>query len=250
MKKENKRLSLLDFLRGLAIVDMVVFHYLDDIYVVSGNNVGWASQQAVHLWQQWGLSAFVLVSGMACTMMNESKMLWRGLQLNVLGLLITMATMLFMPSERIIFGVLNFFGCALWLPALLRLSWRGRITLRANVVCVLLALCVVAWFTFSDVQQGVLHLGPTQVQLPAWMHTDAPIPFGLRSAGFYSADYVPLLPHIFVLWGGALLMMLLQRYCPKVLMLGDFAPLTFCGRHSLIIYLVHQPVLLFVLGLF
>ncbi len=250
MNQIKRRLPLLDCLRGLAIVNMVLFHFLYDIYVVSGNNVGWASQQAVHLWQQCGLALFILVSGTACTLMSERKLLWRGLQLNVLGLLITAATIAFMPSERIVFGVLNFFGCAMWLMAFVR--WLGsRVAApHTEAVGILLMLCAFARYVFSDIQFGVLHFCFTQYVLPAWMHTDVLIPFGLSSAGFYSADYVPLLPHIFVLWGGALLMMLLQRYCPKVLMLGDFAPLTFCGRHSLIIYLVHQPVLLFVLGLF
>ncbi len=143
MKQVNKRLPLLDFLRGFAIVDMVVFHYLYDIYVVSGTDVGWAMQPAVRAWQQWGLSLFILVSGMACILMNERKLLWRGLQLNVLGCLISAVTILFMPSERIIFGVLNFFGCALWLTAFIR--WLGRKVMPDfGGVGVLLALCVMA----------------------------------------------------------------------------------------------------------
>jgi uncharacterized membrane protein len=67
---------------------------------------------------------------------------------------------------------------------------------------------------------------------------------GFQYDGFYSADYVPFLPWSFLfllgIWFGGVLQRhrthrLLNVQCPVWL--------TWPGRHTLLIYLLHQPVL-------
>ena len=65
-------------------------------------------------------------------------------------------------------------------------------------------------------------------------------PLGLRRADFFSADYWPLLPWAFLYLLGAAL----GGFLPETAKPHAHLPaLTFLGRHSLFIYLVHQPVL-------
>ena len=73
-------------------------------------------------------------------------------------------------------------------------------------------------------------------------------PLGLHGAGFYSADYFPLLPHAFVFFIGVHIGNVLRKQT-----LSDAAYRThvrifaFFGRHSLLVYLAHVPCLLIIL---
>ena len=73
-------------------------------------------------------------------------------------------------------------------------------------------------------------------------------PLGLTTDTFFSSDYFPLLPQLgyFLLGIGIGRMAYREK---KTRLPGSFSESTiarffrFCGRHSLLIYLVHQPVL-------
>ena len=95
----KERYHLLDALRGFAIYHVIIFHFLYDIYVVYGLNPEWPYQNGIQLWQRYGCGLFVLVSGMVFTL--GSNVFKRGLQLQVFGLLVTVATVLFAPQEAI-----------------------------------------------------------------------------------------------------------------------------------------------------
>ena len=66
----------------------------------------------------------------------------------------------------------------------------------------------------------------------------------MRYSGFSSADYFPLLPWFFLfligtVFGG----WCLQHRDSRILTAPLSGALTFLGRHSLIVYLLHQPIL-------
>ena len=68
---------------------------------------------------------------------------------------------------------------------------------------------------------------------------------GLRTADFVSADYFPLLPWIFIfLFGASLGGRIKERRLPERFYGLACPPLEAVGRHSLLIYLLHQPVLM------
>ena len=74
------------------------------------------------------------------------------------------------------------------------------------------------------------------------------MPLGLYWQGFTSSDYFPLLPHLgFFLIGAALGKTLYKRRTSLLPKVKDTNPilrfLRFCGKHSLWIYLLHQPVI-------
>lgn len=89
----------------------------------------------------------------------------------------------------------------------------------------------------------------TGIYGPWWL-----LPFGIYPAGFTSVDYTPLFP-----WFGVVLIGIgignflytggvRQFAVPRLPDLFS-APLAFLGRHSLLIYLVHQPVIIILLGM-
>lgn len=242
MSSAKGRYPFLDALRGLAIIDMVVFHFLFDINVLCGKNPGWPYLPEIMLWQRWGLWLFVVVGGASCALMGERARWRRGLKLNLLGLAVTVVTAVLMPKERIVFGVLNFFGCALWLTALLENGGRGLLK-RLGATGLALALAGALLF-YSHGEEAAEVVGVTLWQWPSWLFQDAFAILGFHSAGFFSADYVPLLPHIFIFWLGYCLMPCLKARAPGLLAACDTRLLTLPGRRTLWIYFLHQPFLL------
>jgi uncharacterized membrane protein len=74
-------------------------------------------------------------------------------------------------------------------------------------------------------------------------------PVGLRTSAFSSADYFPLLPYLGYFLAGACLGWRLypvrRSLLPALSHAGKLSRmLSFCGRHSLLLYLLHQPVLI------
>ncbi|MDE6968633.1 MAG: DUF1624 domain-containing protein, partial [Eubacterium sp.] len=52
MEAQKKRYYLVDGIRGTAIVNMVVFHFLYDVFIVYGKDPLWYGLPAIHIWQQ------------------------------------------------------------------------------------------------------------------------------------------------------------------------------------------------------
>lgn len=95
-----------------------------------------------------------------------------------------------------------------------------------NLACAVLFFASRAWTEAASVSVG-------------WLY-----PLGLTAPGFYSADYFPLLPWFFLfLLGTGLGGWCLENREAPLLALRLPAALTWPGRHSLVIYVLHQPVL-------
>ncbi|MCI2109576.1 MAG: DUF1624 domain-containing protein [Acidaminococcaceae bacterium] len=232
-----KRNAFLDAYRGFSLVSMLFFHgYYDAIYIF-----GWLGKILpagfVHGWQQTIVLSFVFISG-AATM--YSKKIWqRGLELSVCGLGITVITMFFLPAELIIFGVLSFLGAAFLLMG----PFQGRLKSIPAGSKQLMIGAIISLVCFI-LTQGVPH---GYVGMYGWEIGRIPLKFsslltfvlGLPTVGIFSADYVPIIPHIFVFWGGRFLW---QYLGGAEIRIGNTF-LAGLGRHSLAFYLLHQPVL-------
>ena len=234
----KERYHLLDALRGFAIYHVIIFHFLYDVHVVYGLNPDWPYQTWVQLWQRNGCGLFVLVSGMVFALgRNTFK---RGLQLQILGLIITLATYVFAPSEVIYYGILTFFGSAMWLTLLLKVFLQrvpAIFGMLASVVCYVLT---------KDIAAGVASFfGRKLFEFPEWLYQNCFAILGFHSNNFYSSDYVPLLPHIFLFWFGMYLFAWLrERKLTHLLTGGNYKIFTWPGTHSLEIYILHQPILM------
>ena len=52
MHNKEKRYFLIDGIRGAAIINMVLFHFLYDIFIVYERNPLWYDCMPIHIWQQ------------------------------------------------------------------------------------------------------------------------------------------------------------------------------------------------------
>ena len=233
---QDRRWHLIDALRGLALLNMLGMHALYDINVVFGREPGWALRPEVRLWQQYICWSFILIAGFSYAW-GKKHNLRRGLLLNLFGFAITAVTLLFVPEETIWFGILNFMGCAILLTLALE---RGLNRLPDAAGLVLSA--ALFWF-FRRVEVGQLGFG---LRLPQALYRFRLLaPLGFPDPGFRSSDYFPLLPWLLLFWCGFYLKRLVDRSPACIRALRVKIPLlSFIGRYTLPVYLLHQPLLM------
>ena len=157
------------------------------------------------------------------------------------GAAITLITWLVMPSQRILYGVLNLLGLSALLLIPLDKVFR-KIPAWAGLGGALLLFALT-----KNVSRGSLGFeGLVLCRLPRWLYaTDLLAVVGFPSPSFWSTDYFPLLPWFFLFCAGYFLWSLLDKSPrAKELLRPGLRPLSFLGRHSLVIYLIHQPALM------
>ena len=95
-----------------------------------------------------------------------------------------------------------------------------------------------------NVSAGYLGFGSLRLWLPQTIYVNyATAYFGFYPVWFYSTDYFALLPWLFLFWAGYFLYDVVGRQRMEPLRRSVCPPLGWLGRHSLLLYLLHQPVI-------
>lgn len=231
--------GLLDTVRGLCLISMVLYHGMYDLVNVKGYSVPWYNAPPGYWWQQSICWTFILLSGL-CWQLSR-RPLKRGLILAGCGAAITLTTWFIMPSELIQYGVLTLLG----LSALLLIPLHGLLKKAPPLAGLFCSFGL--FLLLRNVPNGSLGFeGLRLCTLPDWFYrSDLFAVLGFPTASFSSSDYFPLIPWFFLFATGYSLWSLLSRWeRAKNCLRPGFAPLAFLGRHSLVIYLAHQPVLM------
>jgi uncharacterized membrane protein len=236
MPKPAPRLALVDALRGFAVAQMIVYHFIYDL-----NYFGWVklrmlSDQPWVGWRAAIVSQFLLLVGVGLVLRTSFKPgladFWRRwAQVAGAALLVTLGSAAVFGPRFIWFGILHFIAVALLLV---------RPLVRFGIWNLPLGVAAIAF--------GLLYANP--------MFNDAPASLiGLVTIKPRTEDYVPLFPWLGVVLIGAGLGALWQRRRwaitagarrwnerpPRLLLL--------LGTWALTVYLVHQPILLGLLWL-
>ena len=229
----RQRIWEIDFLRGVAIILVVGYHLLFDLgeFVGTKRFLGFSTDLSSVAWtiaQHFFAGLFVLLSGTSSTLTRSNVR--RGLRLLAVSLAVTAVTYIFDPTSAIYFGILQCLAVSMLLY--------GAAFEKAG------AFACAAWGTLVLILAAVL---PILRKMPA-LRTDWLLPFGLTSPSFSSFDYFPLIPWLGIFLIGASLGKSL--YASKQSLLSRRLPRTFvnwAGRHSLVIYIAHQPIIMGVL---
>jgi uncharacterized membrane protein len=231
----TSRIWEIDFLRGLSIVLMLLYHGGFDITELAGKHtvfgIRWnlgspGFQVAVALFA--GL--FILLCGISSTLTRSNVR--RGLMLLGVAALVTIASFFFNREEVIYFGILHCLGACI-----LIYGWTLEKTGPWLIAAVGLGV-----FGLSLVLPAVLGRTPIRFN---WL-----APIGIVSDTFSSYDYFPLLPWFGVFLAGAAIGK--RLYADRRSLIKIDMPvglLNIAGRHTLLIYVVHQPIFLAILYL-
>ncbi len=226
MANFKSRIWELDALRGVCILCVIVVHFLFDLSFFGGLDL---TLPAWYVFlQEYGGAIFVVLSGVCVTL--GSKSVRRGLIVFSCGMLITAVTYgmyrLGMSGADVVvkFGVLHLLGvCMLVYPAFKKLP-PAALTVLGLVIAI----------------TGYAIRGIIVPQ--RWL-----FPLGLTYEGFTSSDYFPLFPQLGYFLIGAAIGKTAYRE-KRTLLPGSFQKtgiarfFCWCGRQSLFIYLLHQPI--------
>ncbi|HET7412589.1 MAG TPA: DUF1624 domain-containing protein [Pararhizobium sp.] len=230
--RPRRRIVWIDSARGVAIVAMAVYHFAWDL-----QHFGYVTPPTIDvggwkLFARTDASSFLFLVGVSLVLAHHPQIRWRGfwkrMAMIVAGAIaITVVTWFVTPGSFIFFGILHAIAAA---------SLIGLLFLRLPpwlTIVIAVGVFIAPWYLAS----------PIFDYPPLWF-------IGLSDRLRPSNDYVPLLPWLTpVLVGIAAtkiakangVLEWLRDHAPSPR--GIAAGLAFSGRHSLAIYLLHQPVL-------
>ena len=218
----KQRIQLIDALRGLAVLLMVIHHFLYDLAAFAGAP-WWLFSNPIFTPLHFVFAGlFIFLSGVSSNFSRSN--IKRGLKALLCAAVITAVTV-WMDMD-VWFGVLHLLSVCMILYGLSRPLWEK---LPSWVVPVLSVAGIVLT---GHMVYGV----PTEIPY-LWM-------FGWTTADFVSTDYFPLLPWAFVFllgtWAGRYIK---AGRLPEWFYTVKAPRLAAVGRYSLVIYMLHQPVL-------
>ncbi|MEQ1488293.1 MAG: heparan-alpha-glucosaminide N-acetyltransferase [Methylotenera sp.] len=234
MNAENTstRYALIDLLRGLAITCMIAYHFSFDLnqYGVIHQNFNestfWLSARAVIV------TSFLMLMGMSLVLatLQKSQHYWqRILKLAGCAALVTIGSKFMFPESYIFFGILHFILIASLIGALmLRFYW-------ANLALGISFLLLGIFYKNAVFDQPLLQ----------WL--------GLMTFKPFTEDYVPMLPWLGVVLLGIFFAQWLVRKSHLNWLTGSQTGwrtgFVWLGKRSLMVYMLHQPILLGILWL-
>lgn len=219
---KGQRIQLMDAARGLCIILMICHHWAFDLYLFGfiPDSLIFGSWLTDFLSPLFA-SLFIFISGIASRFSRSNVK--RGIKTMGAAILVTIGT--YIVGEPVIFGVLHFYGVAMVLYGLLG---KHLDKLPQKLAPILWAVLFVLCYVF------LLH---RSYDVPGlwWL--------GIHAPDFYSSDYYPLLPWIFMFllgtWAGTYVK---EGRLPDWFYDTKVKFLPKVGSYGLIIYLVHQPI--------
>lgn len=239
-----KRIHLMDELRGFAVFCMVFYHGFYTLAFLMGQSWGEWLYRFFMPAEPWFAGLFIFIAGISSNLTHSN--LVRGVKLLGVALLVTLATAIAVPEELIVFGILHFLSVCMIAFGLLQLLRRrlGR-TEKPPFRLWPVVVCAVLFIVTRYLASGYLQIPfVLRVFLPSGWYQAWLAPLGLPGPGFSSADYFPLLPWCFVFAAGTVVGRLAKAGKFPAWTYPSRVPFfSFLGRHALLIYVLHQPVI-------
>ena len=228
MKKDKKRIEIIDALRGIAVVLMVIHHLLYNCAAFLGAPWWLFTNPVFDVLHYIFAGLFIFLSGVSSRFSRSN--IKRGLIAIAISAVISAVT--YIMDMPIWFGVLHLLGFSMLFFGLTRKLW-DLIPKKAAPVLYIVLIVAGALAT--------AYLRPTSEYVALrgslWI-------LGWSQPGFISYDYFPLLPWlpVFLLgtWAG---IYIAENKLPVWFYEAKIPVFPKIGRKALIVYVLHQPVL-------
>ncbi len=244
----KRRVELLDELRGACVLCMLFYHG----FFLAGDNFDISIFKSLFSFfmpaQPFFASLFIFISGISSRLSRNN--LYRGLRLAAVTGALSVTTSLLFPligigGMSVLFGILHAISLSILIFTLIR-----PIVEKINPALGFF-VCFFIFAVTYGVQDGVIYLPFKTIPLPQSLYSHYYLfPLGFKSADFYSADYFPLLPNLFIfLAGGFVGGYVAEDRIPSEFYEKHVPFLGSLGRRSLLIYAIHWPIIYILLYL-
>lgn len=226
----GRRIAALDIARTVALVGMVIYHFTYDLEMFGYIPPGTAVSGGFAVLARLVAGSFLFLAGVSLVLAHGQGLRWRPFlrRLGVIALaagVITAATRQAMPDSYIFFGILHAIAFG---------SVVGLVFLRLPAVLTLVAAAALV------VARPYLQTGFFDASGLAWL--------GLTTWPVRSVDFVPVFPWLAAILAGIGVARVAAATglwdALRGRMAGAGRIIGWPGRHSLAIYLIHQPVLI------
>lgn len=214
-----KRIGEIDLFRVVAIVLMVVFHFVFDLNEFAKININYENG----FWYYVGRAAallFITISGISSNL--SKKPIKNAIKLFIYAMVITAVTYFVFGDMYVRFGILHFLAVMTLLSLVLN---------KANTILLIL-IQILSFFIYLyslKIRIGTFYL----------------IPLGFMYYGFSSVDYYPIFPYIIYYILGILIFRFIYSKDKRILPVEIKSNLIrIISQRSLEIYILHQPILL------
>lgn len=230
----GRRIVLLDYLRGVGILFVMWYHLMYDLSTFYGI-CNWIFSTAMDVFRDCMVAMLVLISGICCHFSRSN--LRRGIICFLIAMGLTGVTYLMDSQCYIRFGVLHMFGISMLLYGIVSPYLMVKRPWVWAIGCLIGFL-----FTFLLSRGALGFYRLPLIPLPDGLYqTRFLFWLGLPDSAFVSADYYPLLPWTLLFFAGGFLGYNFQ-HLPKCDKMPQIKTLSFIGRNTLPLYLIHQPL--------
>ncbi len=229
LKHESGRSYSLDFIRALAIVLMVVYHFNFDLFVFGVHDINPNNHVEWRAFRYLIMTLFLVCVGISIVLSHTphirvKKLIRRLIILGLASIVVSIGSYTQFPNSWIYFGILHF----ILIGSVVALLFRNNPNVALSVALIILLLYNADWIGVHGLFEWV----------QPWL--------GLP---YRSEDSVPLIP-----WISAVLIGIYvghyrlyvftqnEQYSQRII--------AFMSKYSLWIYLIHQPILIGLLALF
>lgn len=230
----KERYYVVDYIRVCVILNMIIYHTLWDIMYLFGKDIPWFISDVGNIWQKFICITFIILSGFCWSLSrNHIK---RGIYILAMGFLISFVTTVFVPEGSIKYGILTMIGSSVIIMIPLEKAL-NKINSFAGLI-----LSFALYIVLKDINTGYIFFH--KVSLPKYLYKGELMTYmGFTEKGFYSADYFSLIPWIFMFIFGYFLYKVMKSKGWILYLKGVQNKLIEkISRGSLIIYMLHQPV--------
>lgn len=223
---DSKRLIFIDYWKFLAILSMIIYHFIFDLSFFNILKID-LSSLPIRSIQLFSGFSFILISGFLFSLSTSSGKFpkRRFLTLFSTALLISLATWVYPHESFIKFGIIHLLAAATFLGYF-------TLSLLPNQKLILSAIIILLGFYFST------------------LSTNSPFlfPLNLLSPSFSSLDFYPIFPFFGIFLLGQYLASL-ENFSIFFTFLPKNSLIEKISKNSLLIYLIHQPILIAILFL-